>query len=107
MHRKSRSCRQIHRLKIDPGFHHVRDDANVSGEPVELGDHQDGFMEPAGCQGCGKLRAVATTPAFDLRKLGYGRSAVQVAGYGLLLSLDPEPAAALAGSADTVIGNIS
>jgi hypothetical protein len=97
---------EIDRLEFDPGVHEVGYKRNVSGQTVELCDNQGGFVNPAGCQGFGELRSVATTAAFDFRELAEGRYAVQVGLDGLPLRLKPEAATALASRADPEISNV-
>ena len=98
--------REIDGLEFDSGVHEVRNEGDIPGEPVELGDYQGRFVNPAGRQGFGELRPVVTMSAFDLRELADGLYAVQVGFDGLPLRLKPEAATALAGRANPVISNI-
>ena len=92
-------------LEFDPRVHEIGYKRNVPGEPIELCDHQGGFVNATGRQGFGELRSVRTTAAFDFRELAEGLYAVEVGLDGLPLRLKPEPAAALASRADAEISN--
>src|SRR5207302_543081 len=69
MNGKAVRLREIDGLEFDPGVHEVRNEGDVTGQPIELGNDQGGFMNAASRQSFGELRSIATTAAFDLREL--------------------------------------
>ena len=66
-------------------------------QPIELGDDQGGFVNPAGRQGFGELRSIATTAALNLRELADGLYAVEMGLDGLPLRLKPRARCGLGG----------
>jgi hypothetical protein len=95
--------REIDRFERDVSVQKAGNEGHIPSKPVQLSNHECGFMDAAICQSGGKLRTVTTTPAFDFRELADEFCAVQVGLDRLLLSLNPQPATALADGADPVI----
>ncbi len=99
--------REVSGDELNPGLHQVRDEGDIPGEAVQLGNYQRRSVNTAGRQRLCKPGAVRKTPAFDFRELLERFFAFQVVRDGFLLGLKPEAATALAGRADPVVGNVS
>jgi hypothetical protein len=39
--------REVHGYEVHPALHQVGDEGDVAGQPIELGDHQRGVVQPA------------------------------------------------------------
>ena len=80
-----------------PAFCRFNQERGVTGQPVELRDHQRRAVNPTQCHGFGELRSIVALAALDLDELGHQRpgAAVQVGGDRRALSLEAEAAAAL------------
>jgi hypothetical protein len=70
--------------ELDTGFHEVRDEGDVAGETVQLGDHQGSAMFTAELEGCSEGGPIISLAAFDLKNFLYKRpvSTIQESGDG-------------------------
>ncbi len=67
--RQSVGLREVAGHEIHVTVHQRRDEADPAGQPVQLGDDENGPVSAAGSQGSGELRAVILLAALDLAKL--------------------------------------
>jgi hypothetical protein len=53
------------RNELDAGFHEGRDEGPVSGQPIEFGDNEPGFVLAGGVDGARQFRAGGLLAALD------------------------------------------
>jgi hypothetical protein len=58
----------VHGHKFDAGLHERRDEGQVTGQAVELGDNELGLVSFAGRQSSRELRALVVLAALNLDK---------------------------------------
>jgi hypothetical protein len=93
--------------ELHPALHESRDEGDVAGKPIKLGNDEGSALEAAGSKGSRELRAIVTLAALDLGVLANERpaSAVQVAENGGLLRLKAQPGSPLPRGRDPIIGD--
>jgi len=69
MHGEPVGLGEVHRRELDPGLHEVRDEGNTAGQTIQLGDDEDGAMEPTEPEGFRQARAVILLATLDLNHL--------------------------------------
>ena len=62
----TRSASVIHSYEVDTGLHQSRDEMNIAGEAIQLGDYQPTFDPFRMGDGLCQFRAVLTLTALDL-----------------------------------------
>ena len=98
--------REVAGDELDPALHQVRDEGDVAGQPVELGDQQRRLLQPAGGEGRGELGPVVAPAALDLDELGHEpRRVADMVEDRLPLRLQAEAGGALALGRDAEIGD--
>ena len=70
VHRQPIGLRKIDRDEVGAALHQVRDEGDVAGQPIHLGDHELRGVKPAHAQGFLELWPVVALPALDLHELG-------------------------------------
>jgi hypothetical protein len=98
MQRQLVGVRIIDRNELNAGIHERCDKGQVSGQPIQLGNDQLGFVLAAGLERPHQLRPICPLAALNLNEFGHDFpcTAVEVAPDGLLLGFEAKPAAALA-----------
>ena len=92
--------------KLDAALHQAGDERDVAGQPVELGDHQDGALPAAQLQRSAQLRPVGAPAALDLDQLGDQlATALDIAGHRSALGLEPQAALTLLLGRDAMVGD--
>jgi hypothetical protein len=101
------ACGKSTASKFDAGLHQVRNEGDVTGEAVQLGDDELGSMHAARGQRLRQFWSVLALAAFDFNKFADDPpiATVEVVADGFLLSLKAEAGAALALSADPIAGD--
>jgi hypothetical protein len=105
VHRQAVGLGEVNRGELDPAFHQVGDEGDVTGQAIQFGDDQGCAMQTAQAQRLGQLRPVVALAA--LHHLGHELpgATVEVGPHGLLLGLEPKAGAPLLGGADPVVGD--
>ncbi len=70
MNGKTVGRREIDGLEFYTGFHQIGDEGNISGEPVQLCDNQDGPVQTTSCEGFDELWTIRPFSAFNLGVFG-------------------------------------
>ena len=90
---------------LHTAFQQPADEVDVTGEPIELGDHQRRFVPLGVREGCSELRPVVTLPALHL---GKGRDWLNCdeGANGSFLRRQSQARSALLGRAHPVVGYV-
>lgn len=79
--------------KLDARLHEAGEEGDVAGQPVELGDDEDGLRAPGVSEGANEFGTVGAFPALDLdvlpEKSRVVRPEVRLAGNALPLEAKP------------------
>jgi len=98
----------IDRNELHPTFHETRNEGDVAGEAIELGNHQDGATTPAQIKRGDELRPVILPAASNLGELCFQIApALEVAGDDRALRFEAKAEAALplASGGHAIIGD--
>src|SRR5438105_524939 len=97
MDRQPGCMRVVARYEVDVRLHQARDEIDIAGKAIELGDDQCRAPCPTKAQRRGDLRPVIPLAAFDFLELGDdpAAGAGDVPGYGFALRLEAKPRCAL------------
>jgi hypothetical protein len=99
--------REVNGDELHPGFHEGRDEVDVAGEAIQLGNNKSGAMQSAEAECFGDGGAIIAFAALNLNYLTYKRPApaVKVICDGFTLGFESQAAHTLPGCRNSQVTN--